>query len=276
MKKLILTVLIVLPFLTFTSCNNDDDNTPISGPSRTFQLNSVSNPDISGTARFVSNDDGSVTIELRLLGTSAGEMHPAHVHYNSAIEGGGIAITLDSVDGSTGESSTTITQLDDNTPVTYQELVTFDGHVNVHFSSTDLFTLVAQGDIGENELTGQDITYPLNEVGASGISGNAIFSERVSGETLVTISLNGTVAGTVHATHVHDGSVATSPGAIAITLNTVTGSSGLSLTNVDSLDDNTPITYNELLTFDGYLNIHDDMDPMIIVAQGDIGQNYLN
>jgi len=275
MKKLILTALIVLPFIMFTSCNNDGDNTLISGPSRTFQLNSVSNPDISGTARFVSNDDGSVTIELRLLGTSVGEIHPAHVHYNSAIEGGGVAISLNPVDGSTGESSTTITQLDDNTPITYQELVTFDGHVNVHLSSANLGVLVAQGDIGENELTGQEITYPLNEV-ASGISGNAIFSERVSGETLVAITLNGTAAGTIHTTHIHDGSVATSPGAVAITLNTVNGASGISLTNVDSLDNTTPITYNELLTFDGYLNIHDDMDIMVIVAQGDIGQNYLN
>jgi hypothetical protein len=32
-------------------------------------------------------------------------------------------------------------------------LLNFDGYINVHLSATNLASLVAQGDIGQNELT---------------------------------------------------------------------------------------------------------------------------
>lgn len=34
--------------------------------------------------------------------------------------------------------------------ITYNELLTFDGHVNVHKSSLEMSTLIAQRDIGSN------------------------------------------------------------------------------------------------------------------------------
>jgi hypothetical protein len=43
--------------------------------------------------------------------------------------------------------------------ITYQELLNFDGYINVHFASS-LATLVAQGDIGQNQLTGVSKVYP--------------------------------------------------------------------------------------------------------------------
>lgn len=276
MKKFLILALMTLPIISFTSCNSDDDGDVPSQASRTYLLNSVSDPGIFGSVRFVDNNDGTVTIELSLSGTTAGNMHPAHIHFNSAVEGGGVAVTLESVDGETGESSTTISQLDDSTPVTYTDLVTFDGHVNVHQDSNNLAILVGQADIGENELTGLSVVYPLNQVASSGISGNVTFFERLSGETLVAINVSGGTPGTNHAAHIHEGSVATSPGAIAISLNNVSGASGISLTNVSQLADMSPITYTQLLTYNGYLNVHNPADISIIDAQGDIGLNFLN
>src|SRR5690606_15838174 len=120
----------------------------LTGLSETHELNSVSDPAISGTVKFEERKNGEAVATITLDGTSGGNTHPAHIHNNSAAEGGGIAIDFNPVDGATGISKTNIKQLNDGTPVTYSDLLEFDGYVNVHLSAAQLGTLIAQGDIG--------------------------------------------------------------------------------------------------------------------------------
>lgn len=148
--------LILLIFTTtlVISCNNDDDNF-IPDPQRTgdeivYDLYDLTDSEISGTATVIKFDDTSITVELNLINTVAGEIYPAHIHFNSAEEGGEIAITLSEVDGATGSSTTHFTALDDGEPITYTQLLDFDGHINVHLSETELDVIIAQGDIGSN------------------------------------------------------------------------------------------------------------------------------
>lgn len=270
---------IVMGAMLVTSCSDDDGDfiPPIvdGGDSETYQLSSVSNPDISGTAKIIDNEDNSITVELELQNTPSGGMHPAHIHFNTAAEGGDIAITLGTVDGSTGMSSVTFSTLDDGTPITYEELLDFDGYINVHASADDLATLVAQGDIGQNELNGETKVYELGSVAIEEISGTATFSERVNGEALATIILNNTPADGIHPGHIHMNTAAEG-GDIAFTFNPVNGATGISNTNVSALDDGTAFGYNDVLTYDGYINIHLSADDLAtLVAQGDIGQNEL-
>ncbi len=274
MKKFLFVALITLPFIALTSCTSDDDNASVQ-ITKTYQLSSVSDPNISGTARFIKNSDNSTTVELQLSGTTAGGMHPAHIHINTAVEGGVIAVDLGTVDGDTGFSTITFNQLNDATAVTYDDMIAFDGYINVHLSSADLSTLVAQGDIGQNELTASTTAYTLDEVNSSGISGTAVLTARVNGETLVQLDINGTQTGTNHVAHIHDGSVA-NPGAIAITLTTVDGETGKSLTSVSKKDDDTAIGYANIQAYDGYINIHASEVDLTIVAQGNIGSNAMN
>ncbi|WP_211361138.1 CHRD domain-containing protein [Maribacter flavus] len=270
---------IVMGAMLVTSCSDDDGDfiPPIvdGGDSETYQLSSVSNPDISGTAKIIDNEDNSITVELELQNTPSGGMHPAHIHFNTAVEGGDIAITLGTVDGSTGMSSVTFSTLDDGTPITYEELLDFDGYINVHASADDLETLVAQGDIGQNELNGETKVYELGSVAIEDISGTATFAERVNGEALATIVLNNTPADGMHPGHIHMNTAAEG-GDIAFTFNPVNGATGISNTNVSALDDGTAFGYNDVLTYDGYINIHLSADDLAtLVAQGDIGQNEL-
>ena len=121
--KLILPM--IMGVMLITSCSSDDDSgtlPPIVDPgdSTTYQLNSVSDPSISGTATVIDNNDNTITVELDLQNTPSGGMHPAHIHFNTAAEGGDIAITLGTVDGSTGMSSVTFSALDDGTSITYE------------------------------------------------------------------------------------------------------------------------------------------------------------
>lgn len=272
--------LILLIFTTtlLTSCNNDDDNiTPVApqptGEEKVYDLNAVSDSEISGTATIIEFDDNSITVELDLNNTAAGGSHPAHIHINTAVEGGDIAISLGTVDGATGFSTINFSTKDDGTPISYQQLLDFDGYINVHQSAADLETIIAQGDIGENELSGESTVYELLTTDVPGISGTATLEERMNGTTLVTLMLEGTSDGDSHPAHIHEGDV-TTDGDIVLTFNPVDGTTGMSMTQVAALDDETPITYTELLTFDGHINVHLSEDQLtVIVAQGDIGSN---
>lgn len=258
------------------SCNDDSDTMAIVDlDAKTYQLFERSNSGVSGSATFTNRSDGSVLVTLSLNGTPQNGMHPSHIHFNSAAEGGGIAVTLNPVNGTTGMSETAVTVTDDGNPITYMELLNFDGYINVHLSATDLGTVVAQGDIGQNELTGDSKSYVLGERDVNGIDGTLLLEKRVSGETLATLMLNNTPAGGSHPAHIH-ANTAAEGGGILFTFNSVDGTSGMSMSNIAMLDDNTPITFEELLDIDAYVNVHLSVNDLAtIVAQGDIGQNEL-
>ena len=266
--------------LIISGCSSDDDMAAEMEPQptgnvTTYDLSSVAVPAISGTATFIENDDNSVTVELDIDNTPAGGTHPAHIHFNTAAEGGDIAISLEPVNGATGFSSITFSAEDDGTAITYDQLLEFDGYINVHLSANELGTIVAQGDIGQNVLTGESKTYSLKTKDVAGISGIAIFEERMNGEALATLNLENTPDGGEHPAHIHM-NTAVEGGDIIFSFNPVNGTTGMSKTNVAALDNDMAFGYDDVLEVDGYINVHLSADALgTIVAQGDIGQNEL-
>lgn len=279
-KKSLIILVSILTTSLYVSCNDDDSMPNDQGPkptgnTKTYALGSVADETISGTATFTEIDDNSITVELNLQNTPAGGEHPTHIHMNTAAESGGIAISLTPVDGSTGKSSTNFSTKDDNSTISYSDLLAFDGYINVHLSASELGTLVAQGDIGQNELTGTSKSYALGSVAVEDISGTATFYERQNGEALAEIKLQNTPAGGQHPGHIHVNTAAEG-GGIAFSFNPVNGDTGISKTNVSSLDDETSFGYLDVLDFNGYINIHLSATELsTLVAQGDIGQNEL-
>lgn len=269
-KALFTCALLASSVMFFSGCDDDDDPGPqLTGDSKSYTLAPVSGSGVTGTVTFAKRDDDRVLITIQLSGTQSGATHPAHIHANSAAEGGGIILDLTSVNGTDGKSETAVDALNDGTAVTYEDFLSLDGYVNVHLSASDLATLVAQGDIGENELTGDTKVYTLGPVSDPAISGTATFAKRLSGETLITVALENTPDGQSFPSHIHENSAVES-GDIAIGLNNVDGTTGMARTNVSQLDDGTAITYDGLLEFDGYLNVHSGST---LIAQGDIGGN---
>ncbi|GJM61214.1 CHRD domain-containing protein [Persicobacter diffluens] len=245
----------------------------LTGESVEYTLNSVAVESISGTAIFSERENGLTLVQIQLEGTPEGGEHPAHIHFNTAAEGGDIAISLTSVNGDTGYSRTTIRTNDAEEEITYADLLEYNGYINVHLSAEALETIVAQGDIGQNALTGEETVYMLSEVDVAGISGMATFSERMNGTTLINVELEGTTDGASHPMHIHFNSAAEG-GGIAITLNNVDGGTGTSLTQVSQQDDESAITYEELIAFDGYINVHQSATDLgTLVGQGNIGSN---
>ncbi len=276
-KQLSLLFFSVALTCSLGSCSDDDDAAdagPVpTGNAKVYSLDSVSDPTISGTATFTELNNGTIDLLIDLQNTQAGDSHPSHIHMNTAAESGAIVVSLEPVDGDTGLSRTIVNQLDDGTPVSLSDILDFDGYINVHLSMSELSTLVAQGDIGENELTGQSITYDFNSVGSSNVTGTAEFAERNNETTLVTLDLVNTVAGVIHPAHIHENDAITM-GPIIVGLTGVDGDTGMSKTQVEILTDGTSVSYSDLLTIDAYINIHESPNNIpVVLAQVNIGSN---
>ncbi len=111
-----------------------------------YDLSSANNSGVTGTASFIPNEDGTTTVYIELFGDTNVE-HPVTINNGSVETGGTVAITLETC--TCAISETLVDQLDDGTPITFVELMTFDGHLNIYESSTDA-TLIATTNIGSN------------------------------------------------------------------------------------------------------------------------------
>ena len=251
----------------------DIGSNTLTGESYTYDLDERAVEGISGTITFHERMNGYTLAEINLSNTPDGGSHPAHIHMNSFAEGGDILVTFTPVDGTTGTSWTGIRATDGGETLEYQDILNTDGYVNVHLSADELGTIVAQGDIGYNELTGESIDYALETKDVAGISGMITFYERKDGSALASIELVGTPNGGMHPAHIHENSAAES-GPIAFTFNPVVGDTGMSWTDMDSFDDGSNLNYAMLDNYDGYVNVHKSAEELdVIVAQGDIGVN---
>ena len=116
-----------------------------------YALNGVDVTDISGAISFTERVNGEALAVITLTGSPAGGMHPAHIHVGSvATAPGAIMFSITPVDGTMGISKSNIAKLDDGTPFGCTDILNVNGYVNVHLSSTNLGTLIAQGNIGVN------------------------------------------------------------------------------------------------------------------------------
>jgi len=238
------------------------------------------------TASFHELPDEQTLVRLELAGGATGRSvsHTAHIHFDSVEEGGGIALFLGPIDGLDGAPGSSEFVVD----VPFDELIRFDGHINVHESNGELGTILAQGNIGQNaEATsgpsilqiipnGPSLSYPLGAVSNGGLvpdgaDATATFTELNGQVTLVKLELNAgsTDVPVSHAAHIHENS-AEEGGDIALFLGAIDaleGAPGVSYTLLN-------LPFEDLVDFDGYINIHESNAELSnIIAQGNIGAN---
>lgn len=266
MKKgnaaIMLIVLIAMTFVV-SSCTKKDVE-----PAKTsYDLVVKDVLGVSGTATIIETSSTSATIEIELNGAPAGT-HPAELRSNSAVENSVVIAVLNPVDA-TGKSKSTISTK------TYKQLQELDGHIVVRQSAEKPNVILAIGDIGGNVLTATKKSYEIKEKDAFGVKGTALFQKRTNGNTLVTISLSGVIAGQSYPASINIGSVATVGGGdVKRSLNNVDGDTGKSYTNIKALNDGTIIKYEDWLVYQGYINIYQNsVANTNIIAQGDIGSN---
>jgi len=250
-----------------SGCKKDEDPAPTPPRTSTYNLLVKDVLGISGKATFTETSTTIATIGIALTGAPSGT-HPAELRMNSAVEGGLVVLTLNPVDA-TGKSSTEVNTM------TYNQLIAYDGFIQVLKSSSEPDVILAQGDIGGNVITTTNKIYTLDTIGSFGVSGTALFEKRVNGNTLLTITLSGTIAGEEYPSTVNLGSIQTiGGGPIVKTLNNVDGTIGKGYTNLRKLDSGITITYDNWLVYDGYINIYQNTINLgTIICHGNIGSN---
>ena len=177
---------------------------------------------VDGTATFFQRNNGNTLVEITLEGTPDEGQHPVYITNNEGEQ----AIYLDAISGATGMGRATIRQFNDGASVSYEQLLGYSGYLGVALSPTDA-TPVAQGGIGQNGLTGNEVTYEIVPVDNSGISGTATFAQRRDSSSLVTIVLNGAVPGNSYPAFIQTDSVASEN--IIVALNSINGTTEASI-----------------------------------------------
>lgn len=91
-----LAVVAILITVLMVSCRDADNASEpsLTGQSKTYILNSVSNPVISGAVKFAERRDNTTIVTIELNGTSSGNTPVASIRENSAAETGGVLIDL--------------------------------------------------------------------------------------------------------------------------------------------------------------------------------------
>ncbi len=142
-----LTILLLAVTVIFSSCNKDDAAKAVILQSAEYSIYDIANYGITGKVTFTQEDNGSTHVLIELEGAYTIE-NPAYVRFNSAAEGGSVAITLTACQCAV--SNTIITKLDNGNPITYEGLLNLNGHVTIHNGIGTQAPIVAVADIGSN------------------------------------------------------------------------------------------------------------------------------
>src|SRR5262245_3996960 len=120
-RRILATLMLLSVVAFYFSACSSDDGPSLTGESKVYTLNPVSDPSIHGTVTFANRSDKSVLVTIQLSGTQSGNSHPAHIHVDNAATAGAIAVDFTPVDGATGKSETVIKTLNDGTVVSYDD-----------------------------------------------------------------------------------------------------------------------------------------------------------
>ena len=117
-----------------------------------YKLDTIQPFGVAGTALFEKRKNGNTLVTIKLTGTIAGEEYPATINLSSVatIGGGPVTKTLNSVNGTTGNSFTTIRKLDGGLNITYDNWLVYNGYINVYQSLVVFDKIISQGNIGSN------------------------------------------------------------------------------------------------------------------------------
>ena len=169
MKRTLFSLLLSMGLL-LTACGTGD--TDPGGPSggdtggdtdlasQSYELGPQAYQEVAEDAEvtFSERADGNTDVTVDFGGAidSGFAEHPAHIHMGEAGSDGSIVVTLNPVDDATGVSTTTVTKFDDaedgttGADVTYDDLIGYNGYVNVHLSAENIDVVFASANIGAN------------------------------------------------------------------------------------------------------------------------------
>lgn len=143
----------LIAFVVLVGCQKSEVASPFTGNQASYGLIQISQYPVSGTVTFKERKDGGTTVLLKLQGTDGSNQLPVHLHLGDMSSNApDIAALLNPADAKTGVSETIITQLANETKVTYRDLLKLSAYINVHasISGPESAIILAAGNIGSN------------------------------------------------------------------------------------------------------------------------------
>lgn len=145
---------LLLFFITLFACETEtkikaDDI--YTGNAMVYPLYAGSEFPFDGKATFRERSDGLTEIEIHINNTQGARFFPVHLHFNSFDVTSDLAAWLEPLSASTGKSKTLLKHLADESPVSYEDLIAFDGHIKIHLESGPMRDIIlSYGNIGSN------------------------------------------------------------------------------------------------------------------------------
>jgi hypothetical protein len=136
-----------------TACQDIDPATDLTGYETTYELVAASVHDVKGIVTFQERIDGFTNVVIKLRGTGGEATHPVHLHLGDlSTPDADVAALLSPVAAKTGNSSTLLKSLGDETPITYKELSALKACIKVHLSDSgpERDIVLAGGNIGDS------------------------------------------------------------------------------------------------------------------------------
>jgi len=143
----------LITIVVLAGCQKNEVVSEFTGNQASYGLTQASQYAVSGTVTFKERKDGATTILLQLKGTDGTTQLPVHLHMGDVTSNGAsVAAILNPASGKTGVSETVITQLADQTKVSYKDLLKLSAYINVHasISGPESAVILAAGNIGSN------------------------------------------------------------------------------------------------------------------------------
>jgi hypothetical protein len=143
----------LIAIAVLTGCQKNEVVSEFTGNQASYGLTPASQYAVSGTVTFKERKDGATTVLIQLTGTDGTSQLPVHLHMGDvSANGAAIAAVLTPAYGKTGTSQTIISQLADQTKVSYRDLLKLSAYINVHasVSGPESAVILAAGNIGAN------------------------------------------------------------------------------------------------------------------------------
>ena len=158
MKKVFSLLIFSISVLACSIENGDPEYT---GNSMFYNLipGSANGLETNGTLIIRERADGTAQFEILMTGVLNNANHPVHLHYGSLEDNGNIAAMLNpvlAIDG-IGKSLSFVVELENGEEVDYNDMVTFDGSLKVHFEASGPLKdqLLGSINIGSNSSENQ-------------------------------------------------------------------------------------------------------------------------
>lgn len=145
--KSFLSFLILI--VVFTACDKEPYRTDdyISYPIGPYKSKS----EIYGEATIYKLSDNSIELKIELENTDPDLIYIGHVHNGDTANLGPMTIYLDYIFGDDPLFLRRITRLDDNTPMTFDDWLNYEGYIAIHLRNyQQRFPIYAAGNIGSS------------------------------------------------------------------------------------------------------------------------------